>query len=309
MHEAGMQVSTDALCRVFGRYEGQQPNAPAILLGSHLDTVLVRDATTAPLAYWPPSPWSRAGARLQHAIEVAARRGRRLAFPTHILTSSALIGAVNPDLLDSRDADGVSVREAVAAAGGNADNDRSCARKPGEIAAYLELHIEQGPVLEKSGLALGVVAASNGSVRLFVTVSGFAGHAGTVPMSERCDALMAASEMLLAIERLAAGEHDLVATVGQIAGSARRAERDSGYRHVQPRHAQPKRCCARAGAGCLTAGAATDRGAARRSRRGKGKDLSDESRHAPWAPCHRCRLRGDRGLRPDAIAPGVGRRS
>ena len=222
MHEAGMQVSTDALCSMFGRYEGQRPNAPAILLGSHLDTVLDAGRYDGALgvlaAIAVVAELARIGERLQHAIEVAAfgeEEGSR--FPTHILTSSALIGAVNPELLDSRDAQGVSVREAVAAAGGNAGNYQSCARKPGEIAAYLELHIEQGPVLEKSGLALGAVTAINGSVRLLVTVSGFAGHAGTVPMSERCDALMAASEMLLAIERLAAGENDLVATVGQIA--------------------------------------------------------------------------------------------
>ena len=221
MHEAGMQVSTDALCSMFGRYEGQRPNAPAILLGSHLDTVLDAGRYDGALgvlaAIAVVAELARTGERLQHAIEVAAfgeEEGSR--FPTHILTSSALIGAVNPELLDSRDAQGVSVREALAAAGGNAANYQSCARKPGEIAAYLELHIEQGPVLEKSGLALGAVTAIIGSVRLLVTVSGFAGHAGTVPMSDRCDALMAASEMLLAIERLAAGENDLVATVGQI---------------------------------------------------------------------------------------------
>ena len=221
MHEAGMQVSTDALCSMFGRYEGQRPNAPAILLGSHLDTVLDAGRYDGALgvlaAIAVVAELARTGERLQHAIEVAAfgeEEGSR--FPTHILTSSALIGAVNPELLDSRDAQGVSVREALAAAGGNAANYQSCARKPCEIAAYLELHIEQGPVLEKSGLALGAVTAIIGSVRLLVTVSGFAGHAGTVPMSDRCDALMAASEMLLAIERLAAGENDLVATVGQI---------------------------------------------------------------------------------------------
>ena len=221
MHEAGMQVSTDALCSMFGRYEGQRPNAPAILLGSHLDTVLDAGRYDGALgvlaAIAVVAELARTGERLQHAIEVAAfgeEEGSR--FPTHILTSSALIGAVNPELLDSRDAQGVSVREALAAAGGNAANYQSCARKPGEIAAYLELHIEQGPVLEKSGLALAAVTAIIGSVRLLVTVSGFAGHAGTVPMSDRCDALMAASEMLLAIERLAAGENDLVATVGQI---------------------------------------------------------------------------------------------
>jgi allantoate deiminase len=222
MREAGMLVHTDALCSVFGRYEGQARNAPAIMLGSHLDTVLDAGRYDGALgvlaAIAVVAELARRGQRLKHAVEVAAfgeEEGSR--FPTHILTSSALIGAVNGELLERRDSAGVSVREALRAAGGNPDDYRSCVRKPGEIAAYLELHIEQGPVLEKHGLALGAVTAINGSKRLWVTVSGVAGHAGTVPMPERRDALMAASDMLLAIERLAASEVELVATVGQIA--------------------------------------------------------------------------------------------
>jgi allantoate deiminase len=222
MQEAGMGLRTDALFSVFGRYEGRRPQAPAIMLGSHLDTVLDAGRYDGALgvlaAIAVVAELSRGGERLQHAIEVAAfgeEEGSR--FPTHILTSSALIGAVGPELMDSRDKDGISVREAVAAAGGCADAYPSCARKAGEIAAYLELHIEQGPVLEQSGLALGAVTAINGSHRLSVTVSGFAGHAGTVPMSQRRDALAAASEMVLAIEHLASSDKALVATVGQIA--------------------------------------------------------------------------------------------
>jgi allantoate deiminase len=222
MQEAGMGVRTDALFSVFGRYEGRRPQAPAIMLGSHLDTVLDAGRYDGALgvlaAIAVVAELSRCGERLQHAIEVAAfgeEEGSR--FSAHILTSSALIGAVGPEFMDSRDKDGISVREAVAAAGGNADDYLSCARKAGEIAAYLELHIEQGPVLEQSGLALGAVTAINGSHRLSVTVSGFAGHAGTVPMSQRRDALAAASEMVLAIEHLASSDKALVATVGQIA--------------------------------------------------------------------------------------------
>jgi allantoate deiminase len=222
MRAAGLRVWTDPLLSVFGRYEGQHPHAPAIMLGSHLDTVLDAGRYDGALgvlaAIAVVAELSRRGERLEHAVEVAAfgeEEGSR--FPTHILTSSALIGAVEKDLLQSRDRDGISVREALAAAGGDADAYLACARKPGEIAAYLELHIEQGPVLEQHGLALAAVTAINGSQRLAVTVSGFAGHAGTVPMAQRRDALAAASEMVLALERLAAGEEALVATVGQIA--------------------------------------------------------------------------------------------
>jgi allantoate deiminase len=222
MREAGMDVRTDALFSLFGRYEGEKPRAPAIMLGSHLDTVLDAGRYDGALGVLAGiavvAELSRRGERLQHAIEVAAfgeEEGSR--FPAHILTSSALIGAVGPKLMDSRDKDGISVREAVVAAGGNADDYLRCARTAGEIAAYLELHIEQGPVLEQSGLALGAVTAISGSHRLSVTVSGFAGHAGTVPMAQRRDALAAASEMILAIERLACSDKALVATVGQIA--------------------------------------------------------------------------------------------
>jgi allantoate deiminase len=222
MQAAGLRVWTDALFSVFGRYEGQRPNAPAIMLGSHLDTVLDAGRYDGALgvlaAIAVVAELSRRGERLEHAVEVAAfgeEEGSR--FPTHILTSSALIGAVEKDLLECRDRDGISVREALAAAGGNADAYWECARKPGEIAAYLELHIEQGPVLETSALALAAVTAINGSQRLAVTVSGVAGHAGTVPMAQRRDALTAASEMVLALERLAARDDALLATVGQIA--------------------------------------------------------------------------------------------
>jgi allantoate deiminase len=221
MAEAGMSVRTDPLLSVLGRYEGRSPGAPAIMLGSHIDTVVDAgryDGNLGVLAAIAAVAGLRdRGERLDHAIEVAAfgeEEGSR--FSAHILTSSALIGAVGPELLQVRDADGITVREALARAGGNADAYRECVRARGEIAAYLELHIEQGPILEAQGAALGAVTAINGSVRLAVTVTGFAGHAGTVPMGRRRDALAAASEMILGVERIGGSEPDLVATVGRI---------------------------------------------------------------------------------------------
>jgi hydantoinase/carbamoylase family amidase len=221
MEEAGMRVRVDPLCSVFGRYEGHALDAPAILLGSHIDTVVDAGKYDGNLgvlaAIAAVADMAQRGERLGHAIEVAAfgeEEGSR--FPTHILTSSALTGVVEPALLDMQDGDGISVREALAVAGGDAKAYRACARRNGDIAAYLELHIEQGPVLDDKGLALGAVTAINGSVRFRITVSGFAGHAGTVPMGSRRDALAAASEMILAIETLATATPDLVATVGRI---------------------------------------------------------------------------------------------
>ena len=221
MAEVGMSVRTDPLMSLFGRYEGRRPGAPAIMIGSHLDTVVDAgryDGNLGVLAAMAAVAELRdRGEQLEHAVEVVAfgeEEGSR--FSAHILTSSALTGAVEPELLDVRDGDGISVREALARAGGNADAHRQCVRPQGEIAAFLELHIEQGPVLEAQGKALAAVTAINGSVRSRVTVTGFAGHAGTVPMGERRDALAAASEMILAVERIGGSEPGLVATVGRI---------------------------------------------------------------------------------------------
>ncbi len=221
MTGAGMSVRTDALLSLFGRYEGSSPGAPAIMLGSHLDTVVDAGRYDGALgvlaAISVVQELERRGDRLQHAIEVAAfgeEEGSR--FPAHILTSSALVGSVKPAQFDLEDADGISLRGALKQAGGDAKAYKACVRAKGEIAAYVELHIEQGPVLENSGLPLAAVTAINGSMRSRVTVTGFAGHAGTVPMNARRDALSAASEMILALERVGGGEPDLVVTVGRI---------------------------------------------------------------------------------------------
>src|SRR5262245_51577079 len=159
MAEVGMSVRTDPLLSLFGRYEGRTPGAPAIMLGSHIDTVVDAGRYDGNLgvlaAIAAVAELNGRGERLQHAVEVAAfgeEEGSR--FSAHILTSSALIGAVGPELLEVRDGDGISVREALARVGGNADAYRECARRRGEIAAYVELHIEQGPILEAQARAL-----------------------------------------------------------------------------------------------------------------------------------------------------------
>jgi allantoate deiminase len=221
MEEAGMQVRVDAVCNVIGRYEGKAPGAAALMLGSHIDTVVDAGRYDGNLgvlaAIAAVGDLARRNERLDHAIEVVAfgeEEGVR--FPTHLLTSSALAGTLEPATFDARDGDGVSVREALAAAGGNADAYRDCARARSDVAAYLELHIEQGPVLHDKGHAAAAVTAIDGAIRLIVTLHGFAGHAGTVPMGFRRDALAAAAEMIVAIERLGGSEAKLVATVGRI---------------------------------------------------------------------------------------------
>jgi allantoate deiminase len=137
-------------------------------------------------------------------------------FGTTLLGSRAIAGTLDPQILETRDASGVSIAEALRAFGLNPAEVPALRRKRGDVLAYAELHIEQGPVLEAEGLPIGVVTAINGFSRLRVTLRGEAGHAGTVPMSLRRDALAAAAECVLAVERIGREQPDLVATVGRI---------------------------------------------------------------------------------------------
>jgi hydantoinase/carbamoylase family amidase len=221
MAEAGMAARLDPVGNVIGRYEGLRPGAPAILIGSHIDTVIDAgryDGALGVLAgIAAVGALDRAGERLPVALEVVAfgdEEGVR--FPTTLTGSRALAGTFDPGALDARDSEGVSLRAALAAAGCDGDAFDGCARRPEDTVAYLEVHIEQGPVLEAEGLPLGVVSAINGATRWRVEVNGVAGHAGTVPMALRRDALAAAAEMVLAVEREGRAMEDLVATVGQL---------------------------------------------------------------------------------------------
>ncbi len=189
------------------------------MLGSHIDTV--RDAGRydgnygALAALAVVEALAARGERLDHAVEIVAfgdEEGVR--FRSTLTGSRALAGAYEEDALDQKDSGGVSMRDALKAFGG--DPDRAGSIRAGHVAAFVEAHIEQGPVLEAEGLPLGVVTAINGATRLEVGVDGMAGHAGATPMALRRDALTAAAEMALAIEARARAEADLVATVGRL---------------------------------------------------------------------------------------------
>jgi len=216
--EAGLEARIDAAGNVVARYEGRRAGAPALMLGSHIDTV--RDAGRydgnygALAALAAVEALAERGERLDHAIEIVAfgdEEGVR--FRTTLTGSRALAGTYPEDALDQRDSAGVSMREALKAFGG--DPERAGSIRRTGVAAFVEAHIEQGPILEADGLPLGVVTAINGATRLEVGVDGVAGHAGATPMRLRRDALTAAAEMALAIEARARGEADLVATVGR----------------------------------------------------------------------------------------------
>jgi allantoate deiminase len=218
MREVGLEARIDAVGNVVGRYEGPEPGAPALILGSHLDSVVDAGRFDGPLGVAcgivAVEALAREG-RLPFAVEVVAFGDEEnVRFPTSLSTSAALAGRYRPEWLDARDGDGVCLRDALVAFGGDPDRIAALARDPKGAIGYLEVHIEQGPLLEAQGLPVGVVSAIAGITRARVRVTGEAGHAGTVPMTMRRDALAAAAEMVLAIERIGSERAGAVATVG-----------------------------------------------------------------------------------------------
>jgi allantoate deiminase len=219
MQAAGMQAQYDALGNVVGHYAAERPDAPVVMSGSHLDSV--RNAGKYDglfgilTAIACVDDLNRRGKRLPFAIEIVAfgdEEGVR--FGVTLIGSKAMAGAFDLAWLDKKDAQGVTLREALIAFGGNPAAIASLDRRGKGVAAFIESHIEQGPTLLNEGLPVGVVTAIAGATRMNVKVTGLAGHAGTVPMPVRQDALAAASEMVLAVERLCRANDKLVGTVG-----------------------------------------------------------------------------------------------
>jgi allantoate deiminase len=221
MRDAGMAAHEDAIGNVVGRHEGARPGSPALLLGSHLDSVRDAGRWDGPLgvvtAIAVVDALHRAGRFPPFPVEVVGfcdEEGTR--FGATMLGSRALTGRFDASLLELRDADGVSMADALRAYGLEPARIGAAARRPEDFFAYLELHIEQGPVLERLGIPVGCVTAIAGATRLRVTIEGQAGHAGTVPMQGRRDALAAAAAAVLAVEGRAAIEEGAVATVGRL---------------------------------------------------------------------------------------------
>jgi hydantoinase/carbamoylase family amidase len=218
MEDAGLAVRLDALGNVVGRSDVP---GPVLLLGSHIDTV--RDAGWydgnfgVAAAIEAMRRLHRAGESLKFGVEVIAfgdEEGVRFA---HTLAGSrATAGVFDAAALEDVDADGMRMADALAAFGGDPAGVAAVARRKQDVLGYVELHIEQGPVLEARNLGVGVVTAINGASRFSVMVTGSAGHAGTVPMGMRRDALSAASEMVLAVETIGCSAPGLVATVGSL---------------------------------------------------------------------------------------------
>ncbi|WP_291561368.1 allantoate amidohydrolase [Bradyrhizobium sp.] len=222
MREAGMRAHLDAIGNVCGRYEGERPGMPCLMLGSHYDTVRDAGKWDGPLglitAISCVADLHKRGRRLAFAIEVigfADEEGVR--FASTLLGSRAVAGTFNESVLASKDSAGMSMRDALIQFGLDPDHIGAAARIRSELLAYIELHIEQGPVLEAQNLPVGLVSAISGATRLAAKLTGMAGHAGTVPMALRRDALAGAAECICKIEEVCrTDDGGLVGTVGYI---------------------------------------------------------------------------------------------
>jgi len=219
MREAGMAVRRDNVGNLRGRFEGT--GETTLLLGSHLDSVRDAGKYDGPLgvtvAIAAVQRLHDAGRRLPLAIDVLAFADEEgLRFGSTYLGSRAVAGTFEATDLDRPDSDGITMRDAIRAFGGDPmriDDDRWSG---GPLLGYCEVHIEQGPVLETRDLPVGVVSAIAGQERHRITFTGEAAHAGTTPMDKRRDALVAASVFVQAVEDYAGSEDGLVATVGQL---------------------------------------------------------------------------------------------
>ena len=214
-------VHIDAVGNVVGRYHASSNGAASLLTGSHYDTVRNGGKYDGRLGIFVPmacvAALHAAGRRLPFGIEVVAfaeEEGQR--YKATFLGSGALIGHFKPEWLEQEDAQGIRMRQAMEHAGLRVADIGALRRDPTHYLGFVEVHIEQGPVLNEMDLPLGVVTSINGSVRTAVEIIGTACHAGTTPMDRRSDAAAAAAEILLAAERRARQDGDSVATVGQL---------------------------------------------------------------------------------------------
>lgn len=220
MSAAGLRTRIDAAGNLVGRIEGSRPGLPAVMLGSHIDTVPDAGRYDGPLGVvlgievaellrdeMPSMP---------HALEVVAfsdEEGTR--FPQTMLGSKPIAGDWQDEWLDQTDESGTTLRQAFKDFGLDPAKARTAARRPDELVAYLEAHIEQGPLLEAQARPLGVVTSIAGARRISLTVTGEARHAGGTPYERRRDALVGASFAVLAIESIAR-RRGIIGTVGEI---------------------------------------------------------------------------------------------
>ncbi|KZE51647.1 Zn-dependent hydrolase [Brevibacillus parabrevis] len=221
MKEAGLDVREDEVGNLIGRKEGKNPSAPAVLVGSHIDSVPNGGNFDGPLGVLAGveilQTMNEQGIETEHPIEVLAltdEEGTRFGYG--MIGSRGIAGLIKRSELEQADKDGITIAEAMRQVGLDPDQTSLAARAPGSVKAYVELHIEQGKVLESRGLSVGIVTGVAGPLWMKFILEGEAGHAGATPMNLRRDPLAAAARVMLAIEEEAARTRTSVGTVGQI---------------------------------------------------------------------------------------------
>ncbi len=221
MRKAGLVVRQDAVGNLIGRLAAASPKAPTFVVGSHLDTVLDAGRFDGPLGVLlgiaAVEVLRRRRIELPYSLEVVGfSEEEGVRFGSAYLGSKGYCGALRAGDLGLRDREGVSIRQALEQFGGGKFALPKAAHRRGDLLGYLEVHLEQGPVLEAAGLPVGVVTAIAGQTRLRFAWTGKAGHAGTTPMALRRDALAGAAEFVLVAEALARRTPGLMATVGSL---------------------------------------------------------------------------------------------
>ncbi len=223
MREAGLETRVDAAGNLFGRWSGSEPQLPAVWTGSHFDTTLNAGAYDGVLgvlgAITASAQLRAAGFVPRRTIEVIGFAGEEPRFGAGCIGSRAMIGALERSELDTMaDRGGVTIAAAMRGVGLDPDRIGEAQFDPGTVAAFVELHIEQGAVLEQRGIPIGVVERIAAPHQLRLTLNGKARHAGSTPMALRLDALLGAAEVILAVERLAreSPSGTTVGTVGTV---------------------------------------------------------------------------------------------
>jgi beta-ureidopropionase / N-carbamoyl-L-amino-acid hydrolase len=217
MKEAGLEVRIDAAGNIIGRRAGKEKSAPPIVMASHLDTVpnggRYDGALGVIAALECVQALEESGIETLHPLEVIVFTDEE----GGLIGSRGMVGELDTETLGLISQSGKTVRDGIAALGGNPARFKEAARVKGDIAAYLEIHIEQGSVLDSRGIAIGVVEGIVGIARWDVTIDGFANHAGTTPMAERRDALLAAARLIVAVNQIVTADPGRqVGTVGRI---------------------------------------------------------------------------------------------
>ncbi len=216
MRSVGMQVRIDTAGNIIGRYPGKYPDAPAIATGSHIDTVPCGghyDGAYGVLAGLEAVRILQENQiKLDRSIEVIVFTDEE----GSMIGSKAIAGRVTQDRDYYRRPDGTNIQACLTRIGGNWDEIALARRHSEDLAVFVELHVEQGPVLESMTKQIGVVEGIVGQRRFNITVKGSANHAGTTPMQMRCDALVAASQVVLAVNQIGNTPGQQVATVGKM---------------------------------------------------------------------------------------------